>query len=235
MRGREGGKKAERERETQDGLMRACLARISCAGTTGNPPSKKLGKASSAGTMECRGRISVSLSEATLGKAVDAVCNADDRVAALREEHGMPWGLVRKRKEETSFQALVRSVTSQQLAIKAAATIHARLVELCAGEVTPERILEFEIDEMKTVGLSSSKANYIQNIALRFTGGDGEMKLTDKLCREMTDDALHESLTSIKGVGTWTCHMFQMCVHDEIGTTACALCSFLPPACLELY
>ena len=133
------------------------------AKAAGKAAAKAAGKAAAGKAPNSAPRgVSVSLSESNIEEAVGAVCGADPRIAALRAEYGEPVGLIRKRKAETCFQALVRSVTSQQLAIKAAAAIHARLVDLAGGDVTPESILRFDVDEMKTVGLSTSKANYIQ-------------------------------------------------------------------------
>ena len=153
--------------------------------------------------MAAKAGVPRSLSEKTIGEALRHVSRVDKRVASLSDVHGPPKGLVSKRRAEDAFQALTRAVVSQQLAVKAAAAIHARLVELCEGDVKPEAVLALDFDELRGVGLSGSKATYIQNVARRFepadaVGDDSEnassatRRLTDALCNEMTDEELHK-------------------------------------------
>ena len=56
------------------------------------------------------------------------------------------------------FSYLARSITYQLLATKAANTIHARVIELCGGAVTPETIAEAGHANLRAVGLSNAKA-----------------------------------------------------------------------------
>lgn len=143
-----------------------------------------------------------SLSEKSIGEALRHVSRVDKRVASLADVHGPPKGLVSKRRAEDAFQALTRAVVSQQLAVKAAAAIHARFVELCDGDVKPEAVLALEFDELRNVGLSGSKATYIQNVARRFApegaveesenASSTDRRLTDALCNQLTDEELHK-------------------------------------------
>src|SRR5580658_8684918 len=59
---------------------------------------------------------------------------------------------------DTNFAALVRSITYQQLAGAAAATIHGRLVTSLAGEVVPEALLSLSSEELRAAGLFANKA-----------------------------------------------------------------------------
>ncbi len=106
------------------------------------------------------------------------------------------------------YQELVESIISQQLSVKAAATILKRFVALFAGDgfPSPTHILEKDIDELRRAGLSRQKAGYIQDIAVKVIDGSVRFDHLDTLSNE----AVATELTQIKGVGLWTVHMFLM-------------------------
>ena len=66
---------------------------------------------------------------------------------------------------ETHFQSLVSSVISQQLAVKAAQTIHSRLQKLCKNEITPKRVLKLTDLQLREIGVSGAKARTIKGLA----------------------------------------------------------------------
>ncbi len=104
------------------------------------------------------------------------------------------------------YQELVESIVSQQLSVKAAATILKRFIALFPDGPfpTPEKILEKDIEDLRAVGLSRQKASYIQDLALKVLEGSVQFEHLDTL----TNDAVITELTKIKGVGVWTVHMF---------------------------
>lgn len=104
------------------------------------------------------------------------------------------------------YQELVESIVSQQLSVKAAATILKRFVDLFPGGgfPTPEDILSKDIDELRSVGLSRQKGSYIQDLALKVIEGTVQFDHLDTL----SNDEIVAELTQIKGVGVWTVHMF---------------------------
>jgi DNA-3-methyladenine glycosylase II len=106
------------------------------------------------------------------------------------------------------YEALVGSIISQQLSVKAAATIEKRFIDLFDGEgfPAPEQILQKDVEELRSVGLSRQKAGYIQDIAMKVIDGTVTFDHLDAL----TNDEIIKELTKIKGVGTWTVHMFLM-------------------------
>ena len=109
---------------------------------------------------------------------------------------------------ETPFQMLIRSIVYQQLAYKAAKTIHDRLLDLI-GEFTPHSVLSKTPDELKSVGLSRQKASYVQNVAMAFDKGGflAEYSAVDSLS-ELASDEIIELFSEIKGVGEWTVQMY---------------------------
>lgn len=103
------------------------------------------------------------------------------------------------------YAALTRSIVSQQLSTKAAATIYARFLDLFDNRYPNiEAVLSLSIDELRAVGLSRQKASYIQNVATFF-----QHKASVDWSK-LSDDEIIEQLTEIKGVGQWTVEMILM-------------------------
>lgn len=105
------------------------------------------------------------------------------------------------------YYDLVRTIAYQQLSGKAAGTIFGRFLDLFEDAYPHAQIvIDLAIEDMRAVGLSRQKANYIQNIATFFQ----EEKCFEKEWNAYTDEALIEYLTQIKGVGKWTVQMILM-------------------------
>jgi DNA-3-methyladenine glycosylase II len=103
------------------------------------------------------------------------------------------------------FGTLVRSIVGQQISSKAAASIHARLVEIVGEPHRPERLIGLGEDGLRGVGLSGSKARYVLHLAEAV--GSGTVPL-DAMDDSWTDARIVEALVSIKGIGVWTAEMF---------------------------
>lgn len=107
---------------------------------------------------------------------------------------------------EWYFREIADAITSQQLSVKAAATIWRRFEELLEGEVTPEKVLALSVEDMRAVGVSRQKAGYLHAIAQAAT--DGTIDLPH--IHELDDPAVIAELTKLKGIGPWTAEMFLM-------------------------
>lgn len=136
-----------------------------------------------------------------LQKAVDYLAAHDPVLAPIIAASPLPTF-----KAHTNYyQALVNSIIGQQLSVKAAATIKERFARLFDEPVpTPEHILEKSIDELRAVGLSRPKANYIQDLARHVLDGSVQFDTIDSL----SNDEIVIELTKVKGIGEWTAHMF---------------------------
>lgn len=106
------------------------------------------------------------------------------------------------------YQELVESIISQQLSISAADTILKRFNNLFSNSESPEttasghfpsprEILEKDIETLRSVGLSRQKASYIRDLAEKVEAGIVTFDHLDTL----SNDAVVEELTQIKGVG----------------------------------
>ena len=116
-------------------------------------------------------------------------------------------GILKTKRDLNLYVSLMRSIVSQQLSVKAAATIWGRFLNLFKdGYPDPKILLKMKDDQLRAVGLSYQKAGYLKNIA-RFSL---EKTLDYKLLKSKTDDELIEYLVEIKGVGRWTVEMLLM-------------------------
>ena len=102
--------------------------------------------------------------------------------------------------KNNAFLTLVRSVVGQQISVKAADSVWKKLEELCRGSIESERIKSFSEDELRSAGLSRSKANYIQNIA--------KSDILEVNWSNLDDEEAIDLLCKIKGIGRWTAEMF---------------------------
>jgi DNA-3-methyladenine glycosylase II len=102
------------------------------------------------------------------------------------------------------YQELVESIISQQLSVKAAATITARFIESFGHFPAPEEIVNREIDQLRSCGLSTQKANYIRDLAMKVIDGSVQFDHMGGL----SNQEIISELTAVKGIGEWTVHMF---------------------------
>ena len=104
---------------------------------------------------------------------------------------------------EKYFEIVVQSIIGQQLSVKAAQTIESRVVAL-AGELTPHTLLAQSVESLREVGLSRSKASYIQGVADAFEQGVIDPWVVEGL----PESEVIAQLTALKGIGPWTAEMF---------------------------
>jgi len=109
---------------------------------------------------------------------------------------------------EDHYGALVRAIVGQQLSVAAARAIYGRLTDRFDGKPpTPQQILEDEPEELRAAaGLSRAKVSFLRSLAEHVLSGELELERLD----ELDDDAAISELVAVKGLGTWTAHMFLM-------------------------
>lgn len=136
-------------------------------------------------------------------QALKHLAQADPRLAELIDRYPTP----AFEQHGNYYQELVDSIISQQLSVKAARAIETRFKALFDGEYpTPEQILARDIEAFRGAGLSRPKARYIQDLAQKIIDGEVTFEGIDKL----SNDEIIAELTSVKGIGVWTVHMFLM-------------------------
>jgi DNA-3-methyladenine glycosylase II len=137
-------------------------------------------------------------------EAVTHLSGACPRFAALIHRVGPP-GL-RVERGRGLYEALVRAIAHQQLHGKAAEAILGRFVALYPGEIfpAPEQVLETRDEVLRGCGFSAAKLAAIRDICAKTV--DGTVPTRRQAIR-LSDDALIERLTTIRGVGRWTVEM----------------------------
>jgi DNA-3-methyladenine glycosylase II len=137
--------------------------------------------------------------------AIRALAKADPVLGRAIRRHG-PYAFTVHR-GGTPFSLLAHAVINQQLSGKAAATIEARLVAALGGALTPKTVAAAKFDVLRNIGLSRAKATTLQDLAAKTL--DGTIPGFAKL-RRMSDEAVIQHLTQVKGIGLWTAQMFLM-------------------------
>src|SRR5271163_1849911 len=109
---------------------------------------------------------------------------------------------------QSPFEALTEAIIYQQLHGKAAATIHRRLLDsfnLSPGEhPTPQHFLDCPNEQLRAAGLSKNKALALRDLSAKTI--DGTVPTLARI-RRMSDEAIIEHLTQVRGIGTWTVEM----------------------------
>lgn len=105
--------------------------------------------------------------------------------------------------EKDGFCCIVKYIVGQQISDRARETIWQRLCNLC-GTVSPERISNLLDEDLRSIGLSGRKVEYIRNISRCVINKEIDFKqLQDHANSEIID-----RLTSVKGIGRWTAEMY---------------------------
>ena len=107
-----------------------------------------------------------------------------------------------------AFVALCMSIASQQLSVKAAATIFRRFEDRFPPDrrPTPDRVMTLTDDEIRACGFSRPKVSFIKDLAARVL--DGRLDL--KSLKKHPDDEVMRQLVAVKGIGRWTAEIFLM-------------------------
>jgi len=140
--------------------------------------------------------------------AADAHLSKDPVMAGLITDFGGPLEEESARRPAEVYSALLRSITGQQLSVKAAAAIYGRLVERFGGRPpTPEELLADDPEAMRAAaGLSRAKVVALRSLAEHVLAGELQI---DRLA-ELPDEEVQRELVAVKGIGEWTAHMFLM-------------------------
>ena len=150
--------------------------------------------------------------------AIAHLSAADPKLAKLIARVG-PF-TVRLSSGQSPFEALTESIVYQQLNGKAAATIHARLIasfqpvafpNVIAGQLathsahpSPQDFLDAPTPQLRAAGLSANKTLALRDLAAKTL--DGTVPTLARI-RRMSDQAIIDHLTQVRGIGKWTVEM----------------------------
>ena len=107
---------------------------------------------------------------------------------------------IRDRYFKNYAKAISEIIIEQQISFKAAISIKKKFNVLISG-LSDKQIIEIDDTQLKEIGISGMKVNYIKNVYRYFQNNKIDFK-------KFKDNEVINMLTEIKGVGSWTAEMF---------------------------
>ena len=194
---------------------KVALCSVESAGTVENPRLQV--------ELKANGKLTAKQKEKA-AKTVSALFNLDFNLTAFYKEIKTDEIMARLTRKlfglkspttQFAFEALVDSIVEQQISLKVANTFERRIITkwgdaLCIdGETyyaypTPKSLAAATKQELRAVGLSERKAEYIKNAATLIAEGKPNLE-TLKICPNPDD--IIKKLDEVRGVGVWTAEL----------------------------
>lgn len=102
------------------------------------------------------------------------------------------------------LSSIVRSIIGQQISVAAASAIYGRLEDLLGGKITTEGLLAKSHEELRQVGLTHRKTDYVRDLAEKVVKNELDLENI----KQYDDQEIMEQLINVKGIGKWTAEMF---------------------------
>lgn len=107
-------------------------------------------------------------------------------------------------KKPNHYHALIRTIISQQLSVKAAQTIQDRLLKKQGGRIFNAKKLQLLSDaHIRECGLSKNKVRYVRGI----TQAVIDKQLNFKKLEKLDNDTIIDALVHYPGIGQWSAEM----------------------------
>ena len=136
-------------------------------------------------------------------KNMPAICRelaaSDERLGFVHSTYGTPplWA------RPTGFATLLNIILEQQVSLASAKACFDKLTTHLA-EVTPERFLNINDTDLKTIGFSRQKTSY----ARRLSEAVIEKQIDLDSIHTLPDNEVKAELIKLKGIGTWTADVY---------------------------
>jgi DNA-3-methyladenine glycosylase II len=150
------------------------------------------------GHEEDKGAI-VGIAAEDLRASLDALAALEPRIAAALAEAGYP----EPRISERGYQTLLRAIVGQQVSVKAAASMWAKLTAAVGDPPDPHTLLAASDEVLRSAGLSRQKAAYARSLAEEVISG----RLDFARLPADDEEAIAE-LVRVKGIGRWTAEVY---------------------------
>ncbi len=134
-----------------------------------------------------------------LKESLDALAERDPRIAAALARAGYP----EPRTSERGYVTLLRAIVGQQVSIKAAASMWAKLQAAVGERVEPAAVLAASDEALRGAGLSRQKSSYARSLAEEVVSGRLDF---DNLPEDDEEAIAH--LVRVKGIGRWTAEVY---------------------------
>lgn len=139
------------------------------------------------------------LTRAALHGATGELCRRDADLAGVVERYGPPplWA------RPPGFATLARIILEQQVSLASARAIIMR-VRNGLGRVTAERVASTPAAQLRRLGLTRQKADYLANLARLIVDGDLDLRVV----HAADDTRARDMLVAIRGIGPWTADIY---------------------------
>lgn len=139
------------------------------------------------------------LSAEQLAASLDALGAIEPAFARARAEIGDPPPRIRER----GYQTLLQAIVSQQVSVKAAAAILAKVEATTGGVEDPANIARTRDEDLRAAGLSWGKISYVKSLADELLTGR-----LDLAALPADDEEAIAALTRVKGIGRWSAEVY---------------------------
>ncbi len=134
-----------------------------------------------------------------LKASLDALAQVEPAFAAALARAGYPQPRISQR----GYATLLRAIVGQQVSIKAAASIWAKLDAATGGAADPANIAAASVETLRGAGLSGQKVAYARSLAEEVLAGRLDF---DRLPQD--DEEAIAQLVRVKGIGRWTAEIY---------------------------
>ncbi|NBU83645.1 MAG: DNA-3-methyladenine glycosylase 2 family protein [Sphingomonadaceae bacterium] len=143
----------------------------------------------------------IGMAQAELNAAIDALIRAEPIFGQAVDRVGYP----EPRSRTPGYETLLRTIIGQQVSVKAAASIWAKLAAGLGDMTRPDILLSADPETLRGFGLSRQKQGYAVSLAQLVASG--ELDLLD-LPKE--DEEAIALLIRVKGIGRWSAEIYLM-------------------------
>jgi DNA-3-methyladenine glycosylase II len=133
-----------------------------------------------------------------LRSSLDELARREPAIARALGEAGYP----ERRDSAPGYTTLLRTIVGQQVSIKAAASMWAKL-EAGVGHLSPANILAASQETLRAAGLSRQKMSYARSLAEEVLSGRLDLDALDD-----EDEAAIAQLVRVKGIGRWSAEIY---------------------------
>jgi DNA-3-methyladenine glycosylase II len=134
-----------------------------------------------------------------LKASLDALGAIEPAFAKARARIGDPEPRIR----DPGYETLLRAIVSQQVSIKAAASILARVEAATGGVADPANVARTSDETLRAAGLSRQKISYVKSLAEEVLSGR-----LDFAGLPADDEEAIAALTRVKGIGRWSAEVY---------------------------
>ena len=139
------------------------------------------------------------ISAEALRGSLDELARREPVFAAALAEAGSP----EPRLSDRGYITLLRTIVGQQVSIKAAASMWAKLQALVGDCSDPANVLAASDETLRAAGLSRQKASYARSLAEEVLSGRLDLHNLAE-----SDEAAIAELVRVKGIGRWSAEIY---------------------------